>query len=132
MDQPLPRWKHILPLLTEFQSHLAASVPKLEIKQAADRESSNEEYKTKKPRGFPQTRGVYLLFDSSETLLYVGLATYTFDTRVWSHDGDLPRRYVDIIEFDPEHCFLAPALELFLISRLSPPHNKQHTDHYRI
>lgn len=66
--------------------------------------------------------------DAPDALLYVGVAMYTFDYRVWEHEPDIPnRRYIDFIAFPDKYAFLAPALEFFLISRLNPPHNSIYT-----
>ena len=47
-----------------------------------------------------------------------------FDKRVWSHQSRLEYRWIDIIPFDEEHYFLAPALEFFLICKLNPLDNR--------
>jgi len=70
-------------------------------------------------------RGVYLIFDEHEELLYAGVALVNFDNRVWSHDAcfeswDVERRWTDVIELQPEYAFLGLSLEYFLICRLNP------------
>ena len=121
----LSRWSTLLPLLEKFQTHLASNVPKLEIIAATDKRWSDDDYKQLRPRGFPSNlRGVYLLFGEDETLLYVGLAMWCFDKRVWSHDEWIPRRWTDIISMNDQTIFLAPSLEYWLISHLNPTHNK--------
>ena len=124
------RWEPILPILTEFQQYLADYVPTLQIQAAVDRQWSDAEYRARRPDGFPsRLRGVYLIFGPDEQLLYVGLATYDFDSRVWSHDHELDRRWTDIVQLDDQFIFLAPALEFYLISRLKPPHNRVYRGH---
>jgi hypothetical protein len=124
------RWRDIQPLLDQFADQTAAHVPRPQILLAVDRQWSDEEYKARRPDGFPsRLRGVYLIFDSDEHLLYVGLAMSCFDSRVWDHDDDLDRRWTDIVPFDNEHIFLAPALEFYLIAKLKPPHNKVYSDY---
>ena len=126
----LERWQPVIPVLREFDSALSKHVPPTSVLAASDGEWSDEEYERLRPKGFPSNlRGVYLLFDSPGELLYVGLAMWCFDKRVWSHDSEMDRRWVDIIPFDDQHIFLAPALEFFLIARLSPPYNKTYKGH---
>jgi hypothetical protein len=119
------RWGPVLPILDAFQRHLAENIPRLEIIAAADKRWSDEQYMQHRPEGFPsRLRGVYLLFDENKSLLYVGLAMWSFDKRVWTHDEWIPRRWIDIILLNNETVFLAPSLEHWLISRLNPSHNK--------
>jgi hypothetical protein len=122
------RWLSIQPVLDEFQSKLAPSVPSLGLVQAVDRHWSDAEYRSRRPNGFPSgLRGVYLIFDEGPHLQYVGVAMWNFDKRVWAHDGHLERRWIDIVPFPEGHVFLAPALECLMIARLNPPCNT----HYR-
>ena len=119
------RWEPIIPLLREFESFLSDKVARLRIVFACDRHWSEDEYKRRRPPGFPSNlRGVYLIFDPAEALRYVGVAMFNYDKRVWSHDAELERRWTDIIPFDDRHLFLALSFEFFLISRLKPPGNK--------
>jgi hypothetical protein len=69
--------------LRDFQSYLAPHVPTLEFVNATDAWWTEEEYNRLRPPGFPtRMRGVYLLFDENEVLLYVGVAMVSFDKRV--------------------------------------------------
>src|SRR4051812_10751319 len=78
---------------------------------------------------FPsKIRGVYLLYDWDDSLQYVGVATYSFDKRMWRHDKHfeskgLDRGTIEVICFEADTSFLAPALEYYLISRLKPSLN---------
>ena len=128
MDGEMPRWKPIIERLRRFeQDFCSPTMPPLRIVHASDRTWSDAEYRARKPKGFPSNkRGVYLLFDSDERLLYVGVATGCFDQRVWDHDSWSQRRYIDIIIFDDRWLILAPALEFYLIVALNPPDNTVH------
>jgi hypothetical protein len=126
----LSRWDPVLEAIAVFRSYLAPNVPPFELIAPVDRRWTDEEYGRRRPRGFPcRLRGVYLIYDDAEVLLYIGLATDCFDKRVWSHDSRLPRHYTDIIVFGEEHLFLAPALEYFLITRLRPTKNTTFRGH---
>ena len=120
------RWKAILPVLEEFQSFLSAKVPKLRIVVANDRRWPQERYLQQRKPGIFLEYGVYLIFDPSETLEYVGLAMNTFDDRIWSHDSYVDRQWTDVIPMSHAYYFLAPALEFFLIVRLRPRKNSQY------
>jgi hypothetical protein len=122
------RWHPVKEALDEFHSYLAANV-RFQIEVATRKEwVDDKEYDLHRPEGFPSNRrGVYLLFGSDQQLLYVGLATYNFDKRVWTHD-DIDWRYLDIITFGEKLVFLAPALEYLLIRKLKPLRNKTWTD----
>jgi hypothetical protein len=126
----MERWQAVERALDEFQSYLAPSVPRLSIAYACDKRWPDEEYKRRRPKGFPsRLRGIYLIYDEAETLLYVGVAMWNYDKRCWSHDTELPRRHLDIIPLDDEHAFLALSLEFFLISKLRPRHNSSYRDY---
>ncbi len=124
------RWAQVLPLLHEFQTYLGPRCRSLEIRQATDKQWTDDEYRRFRPEGFPsRMRGVYLPYDAEGWLIYVGLAMFSFDTRVWSHDVDMPRGWIDVVPFDDDTAFLAPALEFFLISKLKPTFNKVYRDY---
>ncbi|MEM1444671.1 MAG: hypothetical protein AAGF84_01320 [Planctomycetota bacterium] len=128
MDGPRTpnRWKPIVAILDEFQSHLASHVPKIKIQAANDRGWSELRYQEERRKGTFRQYGVYLMFGPDETLQYVGLAMNAFNDRIWSHDAYVERQWTDIIAFSHENYFLAPALEFFLICRLQPPMNSQY------
>jgi hypothetical protein len=120
-----PRWQPLLPVLDEFQANLAPQFRRLELTAATDKQWSDAEYWKLRPKGFPsRLRGVYLLFDEDDCLLYVGLAMWRFDKRVWAHDEWIPRRWIDIISLDDRSIFLAPSLEFWLISRIKGLRNR--------
>jgi len=123
------RWELIVPHLRDFQSYLAEHVPQLRIQNATDRQWSNDRYKQQCQTGIFNQRGVYLIFDNKETLQKVGVAMNTFHDRIWSHDWYIERRFIDVIPFPDEYCFLALALEYFLICRLHPPKNSVYQGH---
>lgn len=118
----IDRIQPILDAVREFRKFLAPDVPEFTIEHANDRTWSDEEYQDFRNQSlYRDKRGVYLHFDADEKLLYVGMATTTFD-RFWDSRGD-DVRYTDIIPLEPPHDVLIPSLELFLIRRLDPPHN---------
>lgn len=125
----LPRWNKLRAALDEFRSYLAPGTPPFVLHAANDYWWDGDEYKRSRPFGFPsQMRGVYLMYDAADMLMYVGVALVSFDKRVWSHDqlfasyGD-KRRWTDVIALEPKYLFLAPSLEFFLICWLAPKYN---------
>ena len=126
----LNRWQPIIPVIAEFQSYLSTEVQSLKVIAATDRNWTETEYKKFRPSGFPsRLRGVYLIFDPLGKLLYIGVSMFNYDSRVWTHDDDLKRRWIDIIPFEDRYAFLALSLEFFLITRLKPPFNKVYKDY---
>ena len=123
------RWQSIAPVLDEFQTFLCPGLPRFELVAADDSQWSDDRYKAQRATGVFSRRGVYLIFDQSEALQYVGVAMYTFQKRIWSHDEWVRRRWTDVIPFPDESYFLARALEFFLIVRLRPPANTQYRDY---
>lgn len=124
------RWRAVATVLEEFGTYLSERVPRLQLTAACDKNWSDAEYRRLRPRGFPgKLHGVYLIFDDSERLQYVGLATTCFDKRVWTHDRHVQRRFTDIIPIDDAHMFVAPSLEYSLIVRLKPVGNRAFTTH---
>lgn len=128
VEEPQPaRWSTIIPLLREFEGYLAEDAPRLALVHANDSRWSDEAYRRRRAElKYGSKYGVYLLFEGTEQLRYVGLAMYSFDKRIWSHDGYISRQWTDIIPFEDTWYFLAPALEFFLISRLQPPDNRSY------
>ncbi|MDB4793219.1 hypothetical protein OAG75_01105 [bacterium] len=118
------RWAQISPHLEEFQHHLAPHLPKLHIELLNDRRWSDETFRLQRQTGAFNRYGVYIMFDCSENLEYVGVAMNRFDDRVWSHDSNVERMLTDVISIPHEYYFLGLALEFFLICRLQPPKNK--------
>lgn len=125
MDVDLPRWKPLNEYMRRFErDYCGTAMPPLRVQPASDRLWTPDEYQKHKPRGFPATlRGIYVLYDTNEALLYIGVATGCFDQRVWSHDDWSKRRYIDIIVFKDRWLPLSLALEYYLIVALNPPEN---------
>jgi hypothetical protein len=125
----LLRWARVRAALDEFRAYLAPHVPPFPLIAANDYWWDDEEYYRSRPEGFPtRMRGVYLMFDAADELLYVGVALVNFDKRVWSHDEmfaswGVERRWTDVIVLPPEYAFLGLSLEYFLICRLCPKCN---------
>lgn len=117
------RWGPVLPHLSDFQRHLAARVPLLQIEIGNDGLWAQDQYLQQCKTNVFNRYGVYLLFAPDESLQYVGLAMNSFHDRIWSHDEDVDRRWTDLIPIEHEYYCLAPALEFFLICRLRPPKN---------
>lgn len=117
------RWEPVIPQILEFQHHLAPHIPQLRIEHANDRQWSTQKYREQCKTGIFDKYGVYLMFDDSEVLEYVGVAMNRFHDRIWSHDPFLKRRFTDVIAIPHEFYFLGIALEFFLICRLHPPMN---------
>lgn len=116
--------------LDEFQSFLSTSTAPLSLELACDWQWTHAEYVSKRPVGFPgKCGGVYLRLDSNGTLLYIGLATYCFDKRVWQQHQEWNDRWVFIVRIPESQMFLAPALEAFLIQKMNPPHNTNWASH---
>ena len=123
------RWASVIPSLDEFQRHLDPRVTKLPIQFADDSTWSNEQYELEAKKGTYRKCGVYLIFDANEELQYIGVAMDGFSKRIWMHDAEVDRRFTDLIPFPPEHYFLAPALEFFLLCRLRPSKNKVYREY---
>lgn len=126
--------------IVEFQSFLSDKVPKLELIKPVHKDWSPEEYKQHQmtgvvPKGFPsRLKGVYILFDWEDQLKYIGVATYNYDKRVWTHDkhfeaAEMWRGDIDIIPLTDEFSFIAPSLEYYLITRLKPMLNSTYKNH---
>lgn len=125
MDPTPARWAPIEEALASIRKYFASPPlgPTLSLHQANDRSWSQDVYLAcRRETLYWKKAGVYLHFDEADALLYVGMATTTFD-RFWDSRPDATR-YTDIIPFESEHTFLIPAVELFLIRELHPPINK--------
>jgi hypothetical protein len=125
----LPRWCAVRAALDDFQGYLSHQVASFRIIAANDSWWDDDEYKRLRAEGFPsRLRGLYLIYDDTDELLYVGVALVNYDKRVWSHDAlftawEVKRRWTDIIPLEPQCAFLGLSLEYFLICRLSPKCN---------
>jgi len=111
------RWTRLPELIEEFQALLAPQVPHLQIQEGASDGLATRSPALKKP-------GVYLLFDETATLKYIGSAVnQPLIGRVRTYMGQESRlpfvpKYIDIVPFEWEWCFFAPALELYLIQKI--------------
>lgn len=123
------RWQPILPHLQEFERYLAPDIPSLGIEPASDRQWTDEQYRAHRKTGVFSKYGVYLIFAPDESLEYVGVAMNDFDSRIWSHDAYVNRRWTDVISFAHEFYFLAISLEFYLIARLQPPKNTTYREY---
>jgi hypothetical protein len=117
------RWKRVNDALTEFRRDLAPSFPPLTIESLYDYSWSDEQYRQSRSDGRYWKWGVYIFFDGPGDVLYVGQATYSFDKRVWTHERR-EATCIDVISFPETVWHFIPALELFLICKLKPKHNK--------
>lgn len=120
----MDRWKAVEAEIEDFRRYLAPTFPPIRITEGYDFRWSQEDYKRSRKDKSYNCCGVYLFYDETGTLLYVGKAIYTFDKRIWTHQID-GARYIDLICFDERHAPFALALEHFLISRLKPKWNTQ-------
>jgi len=122
----LERWIPVEKEIESFRFLIADHVPKLSITYAVNKQWDDEEYNNKIPQGFPWNRGIYLIYNDESKLVYIGSAIKDFASRVFMHDENVRRRYIDIIEFpDDAYLPLILALEFFLISRLKPTGNTE-------
>jgi hypothetical protein len=115
------RWAPIEQMIRDFQGLLAPSVPQLKIEKGVD---CAEAYPTSEAASPAlKKRGVYLIFDDSESKIYIGvtidrqLIARCLEHRKGKRCGLTPR-WIDVIPFDPEWEFFAPSLEVFLIDRI--------------
>lgn len=120
---PPSRWAPIEEAIHEFQGHLAPHVPQFKIEKGVN---CAESYPTRKTACPPlQKYGVYLIFDDSESQVYIGMA---LDRRLINRCLDhltvkpftrfIPR-WVDVIPLDWKWAFFAPSLERYLIEKVS-------------
>lgn len=117
---PPSRWSLIEELIHEFQGHLARDVQQFKIETGVD---CAEYYPGRKAASWPLTRtGVYLIFDGSESLVYIGMTIKRqLIQRILEHrtSKQYTPRWIDVIPFDWEWAFLAPSLEEFLLKKFS-------------
>jgi len=125
------RWNGVDEALSEFSRFLAHDFPKLELQHLYDFEMTDEEYQLsrKAKSAIYNLPGVYLFYDKSGSLLYIGKASWTFDKRVWKHPEIVDAKYIDVIPFDWATSSFCMALEYFLISKLRPNYNKHGRDY---
>jgi hypothetical protein len=118
----MDRWGPIKVQIDHFRRYLATDFPTIDIVAGYDFTWSQDQYKESRKHSPYQCCGVYLFFNGTAELLYVGKALWTFDKRIWTHQIE-NARYIDFICFDDEHAPFALALEHFLICRLKPKFN---------
>lgn len=107
------RWVEVEEALAEFQELLAPNVPKLRVVRSVDVDE------------WERLKGVYLLYDEGDRLLYIGSTLDCFSNRAKCHARRfLAVKYTDLIVLPDKIDFMALALERFLISRLFPFHNE--------
>jgi hypothetical protein len=114
------RWAPIEEMICEFQGHLAPTVPQFKIEEGVDCADSYPSSKAASPA--LKKRGVYLIFDDSESLIYIGMAIErSLIERIRNHRTSkrFTPRWIDVIPFDWEWLFFAPSLELFLIDKFA-------------
>jgi hypothetical protein len=110
-------------MIREFQGHLAPKVPQLQIEKGVD---CAEPYPARKAVSQPLNKqGVYLIFDDSESKIYIGstidrpLADRCRDhIRGFAKRFGFKPRWIDIIPFGREWEFFAPSLESYLIYKV--------------
>jgi len=95
------RWTAIVPALKEFQSFLASNICPLEIQEVVDLVNPPKHFERIPELYQP---GVYLGFDNSEALLWVGSSTHSMRNRLRSLQQKQefranPGGWVDIIPF---------------------------------
>lgn len=120
--RPHPLQPRLVAVLAEFRTFLAPHVPPFHVENCSLEDGSRN------PKlNWP---GVYVMYGHGEAFKYVGVASKNncIDKRVWTHErGECdPERLstgTNIIPFEREFAFLAPALEEFLIRRLQPVAN---------
>lgn len=120
------RWAPIEKVICEFQGLLAPTVPQFKIERGVDCAESCPTRKTASPP--LQKYGVYLVFDDSESLRYIGS---TIDRKLIARclehrksERFIKRfkftpRWIDVIPLDWGWVFFAPSLELYLISKIT-------------
>lgn len=116
------RWAPIEEMICDFQGLLAPlqTIPQFKIEKGVD----CDHYPTFGAASPAlRLRGVYLVFDESEWPRYIGMAAErSLIERIRNHRKrewkDVNPRWIDVIPFDWEWVFFAPALELYLIDRV--------------
>jgi hypothetical protein len=117
------RWQHLNDAIAEFRRDLAPTFPSLTIESLYEHSWTHDQYRLSRTDKRFLKWGVYIFFDALDNVLYVGQATFAFDKRVWSHE--IPdASHIDVVSFPESVWHFIPALELFLICKLKPKHNK--------
>ncbi len=130
MEAELERWKALQVALDDFHGYLAPHIPRFQIEELNDIRWSDAHFESL-ASGRPFNKpGVYIIFNHVEEIEYIGVAGYTFNKRIWTHDEHCDRCYTDVIVIEEPYTFLAPALEWFLIRHLKPPKNKSGKHYY--
>ena len=118
------RWAPIEQMIRGFQGLLAPTAPQLKIEKGVD---CAEPYPERKAVSQSLNKqGVYLIFDDSESKIYIGS---TIDRpladRCRDHIKGFTKRFgfnprwIDVIPFDHEWEFFASSLELYLIYKVT-------------
>jgi hypothetical protein len=105
------RWTLIEPELHRFQSYLIPEARRLRLERDTDVLDGKVQ------------KGVYLLFDDREQLIYIGFSLDGFGNRFARHRLRFEWKWADFIVFPNELEFFAPALEAFLVNHFRPPLN---------
>ena len=116
------RWAAIEKIICEFQGLLAPTIPHFKIEKGVDCDNCPT---PKAASPALKHYGVYLIFDDSESLIYIGIAIHRWlIDRIRFHLKKKERFksspcWIDVIPFDPAWAFFAPALELYLIDKIA-------------
>ena len=108
------RWALIERFLIEFHALLAPEVARLTVEKGIDCSAAG-----RLEQGCPalKRKGVYLVFDEHETLIYIGSTIeQPLLKRVRSQISRFKQaRWFDIIPFESKQSYFIPALEMYLI-----------------
>lgn len=112
---PPPSQLEIEELIRDFQRFLAPTLPQLKIERGVDCVDDYRKISTALGKC-----GVYLIFDDSESLRYIGV-TGCLAERIpaYRYEDRFVPRWVDVIPFDSESKYLALALEWYLLDKVS-------------
>lgn len=123
----MERWTSVQREIADFRKFLSADAPEFKVVAAYDYAwEGGPDYKASRKDKRYQNCGVYLTYSAAGELIYIGVATYAFDKRIWSHAHleEYGAKYIDLIPFNERWRPIAVALEWFLIARLKPKGNK--------
>ena len=118
------RWEQVSTALGKYYQtwKYVAPCPHFNVVEGDCSGWSKEQRRFWRPQGFSSwLKGLYLIYDRSGRLIYVGKTHTRFSIRFYYHRKRMDCYWFDVIPLDNN--LLIDCLEPFLISQLQPPRN---------